>query len=258
MSSTRILVTLCLAAVVSAAVLAGAWAQTPAGQSALATKPVSGPATATSGSATVMTTVVFPVTPPLSQEEEQEALDYLKNRHPEYYQDLLKLKDTYPQKYQGNIRSIRFWIHSVTQIPEAIRDAYIVQQQCYMRISDLTQELRKVDEQIAQLKERMTPDAGSADQRQLQDFEASGQELKARIRKAVDARFDPDQVIREYRLEQLQKQISMMMDDIRQRDKQRSQLVDNETNAYVNVAAKSQLTGVAPTPASTTQPAPAK
>jgi hypothetical protein len=46
-----------------------------------------------------------------------------------------------------------------------------------------------------------------------------------------------------------------MMDDIRKRDKQRSQLVDNELNMYVGECAKPQPVGAGATPTPATKPA---
>ena len=253
MSATRIVVVLCLGVVACAGALATAWGQSSgAGE---ATKPAGATTTSQAAGGTVtITNVVVSGSGQMTEKDEQDALNYLKAHRPEHYLELMKLKDTDPQKYRNSIRSVWWWTRSVNNLPDSVRDAFIQQQDAFLKLSDAWQELRKIDEQIAQAQAQIEkgPAAGVADPKQLAQLQTSEQEAKARIRKAIDSRFDAEQVIREYRLEQLRKQIDTMMDENRKREAQRPALVEEEANKYFASATKPAT----PTPSPASTPAP--
>jgi predicted nuclease with TOPRIM domain len=123
-----------------------------------------------------------------------------------------------------------WYVHSVN-MPDNVRDAYIQQQLAYLNLFDAVKDLRKVNEQIKDF-QGGPADPNDPAAKQLAQLGVSQREIKDRIRKAIDDRFGADQVIRQYRLEQLRKQIDMMEDEIRKAPDQRAQHVDEEAARY--------------------------
>jgi hypothetical protein len=150
-----------------------------------------------------------PAAPRITDEQERELLDVLKERMPERFTRLQKLKEESPRMYATSMREIWRWYSGWKTAPRDVQDAFVASQQAQIRISQVVRQIES---------------APAGERARLRD------ELRA----AVGAEFNADQKIRQYRLGQLQEQLTKLREQMQQRAAQRDRFIDERIDRLLN------------------------
>ena len=138
---------------------------------------------------------------PLTKEQEQEVLDFLKKERPDFYKKAIEEREKDPKRYQRTIRSMWHFMSRVKNLPKDLRDAYHTSQRSFVEMWRLAKELKD------------TQDA------------ARKKVLDEKLRSLAEEHFDASQIIREHRLTQLADEIKRLKADLQQRAKDRKAVV---------------------------------
>jgi len=150
----------------------------------------------------------------LKGEQIKELVEFLRDKRPEQYDQLAKLRDSDPRAYQRTARALYWFMHRVKAMPSHVQGPYI-------KMTDLSV---KIWQKVRQLRE-----ATDAAQKKL---------LTAELRELVDQRFEPEQVVREYRIAQMEDQIKRLREQLKDRAAHRAQAVDESLTRYLKLSTR--------------------
>ncbi len=134
----------------------------------------------------------------LTEKQAKELLATLKTERPEFYQRLLELQKKDPQAYRRLLGRTWRWFQKAKNLPEDIRKA------------------AKDREEARRLRYRVMRDIRKA---------GATKELKDKLRQAIADEFKAEQILREHKLAELEKQIKEIREDLKNRREQHDELV---------------------------------
>jgi len=138
---------------------------------------------------------------PLTKEQEEEVLAYLKKKRPDLYKQATSQREKDPRRYQRTIRSMWHFISRLKSLPKAVAEAEELRQGLYFRMWRLAKELKDTRDPARQKK------------------------LRKQIHELADKRFDADQTIRQHRLSQLEGYIERLKRELKDRADDRKAVV---------------------------------
>jgi len=140
----------------------------------------------------------------LSAEQQAQALEYLKEKEPARYEQVLELRKSNPKQYTARLRSTWWWMQRIKDMPLKVQQAYTLRRDAYVNIWRLVNKLRESD---------------SADEKSR---------LSKQLLKQVRENFDAGQIVSEYQLGKLAERIVKMRQDLRKRAEDRDSLIMEE------------------------------
>ncbi|HUT01407.1 MAG TPA: hypothetical protein VM031_03050 [Phycisphaerae bacterium] len=138
---------------------------------------------------------------PLTKEQEQEVLEYLKTKRPELHKQAMSERQRDPRRYRRTIRSMWHFISRMKALPPKLRDAHEVHQATYIRMWQLARELKETKDPSRQ------------------------KELRKELRDLAERNFDASQIVREHRLSQLSEEIKRLKAELKKRAEDREAVV---------------------------------
>lgn len=167
----------------------------------------------------------------LTEAQEKELLDFLKQMHSDRLAQLDQLRQTNMAMYNNMARSLYYWMKSIKQAPKHVWQAMITTSESYSRMIRLASQVNAATDpnQKAQLK------------KDLDDQAASYQDALV--------------VVQEYRIEQLKAQLEALQKKLDNDKTPAGRKEASETLVRKLLEITSQPAFVSPTPAPTSQPA---
>ncbi len=169
--------------------------------------------------------------PKLTEQQEKETLAFLREHFPDYYRKVIKLKKENPQSYYRMLRSRWWFLRSLKQKPERVREAYIEQYKSTTHIWRIVRKYRNAKGAEAKKK------------------------LEASLQEEVTKLFDAEQIIREYRLAQLEERLKQLREEHRRRARDRDKIIPERVEQYKKTAAARQQSSSPRRRKPTTKPA---
>lgn len=145
----------------------------------------------------------------ITEEQEQEVLNFLKEHRPEQYERATKLRDDHPRRYRWIIRTWWYFIQKVQHMPPELRDATIRERDAQVRIIKRVREIRRTDDP------------------------AKKEKLKQQLRKDVTDHFEAEQTLRKQRLDRLIEQIDRIKSELKERREQREKIVEERVEEWL-------------------------
>lgn len=136
----------------------------------------------------------------LTDEQETELLNAIKDRQPEVYRRLMESKDANPMRYRAALKNMWPWYQRVKGAPKEIQKAMIDE-------GDARVEVWRLVKALGQAKE------------------AERAKLLGDLHDAVSRQFTAEQILREYRLNELEQQIGHLREELEQNRQQREQII---------------------------------
>jgi len=161
---------------------------------------------------------------PLTKEQEQEVLDFLKKERPDFYKKAIEEREKDPRRFQRTIRSMWHFMSRVMELPEELRTAYRRAQRSYVDMWRLAKEIRETSDT------------------------ARKKTLETKIHSLAEEHFDASQIIREHRLTQLAEEIKRLKAELQQRVKDREALVQESVERMMTNAERFPGPGPGPEP----------
>jgi len=150
----------------------------------------------------------------LTPEQEKEALEYLKQRRPEIYEQMVALRDRDPQQYRRSLRNVSIFVGHLRKMPKDVAAAYEEVQQSRLALWRLAREYAKAD----------TPERK--------------QQLESSMHEQADKQFHADQIIRRHRLSELEEQIRQLKSELDQRAKDSNSVIQETVDQYKRSGAR--------------------
>lgn len=138
----------------------------------------------------------------LTEAETAEVLEFVKEHWPEYHARMLQVKEENPRRFRMIVRAAAHRMNQLQGMSEEERDARVRESKLKIEIYRLSQEYRQA--------------------RNPEDKLA----LKKEIRTNVAEAFDLEQKVREYGLERLESQLRQLREQLKKRDEQRGEIID--------------------------------
>ncbi len=146
---------------------------------------------------------------PISEAEQAEALEFLRNRMPAQYERLEKLREEKPRHYRRELRQVyklyRWW----KEMPAKMREPTMRVRKARFKASRLVRKLRKTEDL------------------------AETEKLQGELKLAVAEHFDAEQKLQVIRLEMLKEKIELMDARLDQRGRQREQIIEKRTKLWL-------------------------
>lgn len=146
----------------------------------------------------------------LTPEQEKEALEFLKQRRSERYEQLVKSRQDNPPRYRRSVRAIYEFMQRLKHIPSGLRETTLRQRDTEIRIIKRIHQIQKTEDP------------------------AKKEELKAELRKDVTEHFKAEQERLEQKLVQLAEQIERLRTELKERREQREQIVTERMEWWLN------------------------
>jgi len=162
----------------------------------------------------------------VTPQQETEILEFLKQRRPEHYRRLVRMREDDPQGYQRSLRAVQGFIRRLRRMPEQAREAALREKDARIRVLQLLQQYQ-----------------------QTQDPRRA-QRLEVELRQAVAEQLEAEQIIREQRLAELEQQIAELRRDLAERRRQRDRLLEERVAHLLHPAVETQPAGVGEEPTS--------
>lgn len=150
---------------------------------------------------------------PLTKEQEQEVLNYLKEKRPEDYERVLKDRERDPRRYRRTIAGLWQWVSRFKQMPKDLRDAYEDRHRAFV-------DMWRLAKQRADAKDP-----------------AARNRIDKRLYEVCARLFDAEQIIREYRLKQMEEQIKRLREDLKERARNRKTVIGEMVERFARSAA---------------------
>ena len=177
----------------------------------------------------------------LTDEQETELLAAIKERQPETYRRLMESKEANPMRFRLALRSMWPWFQRYKNAPRDIQKAM-------MDEGDARVETWRLIKALGQAKDG-----------------PEKTKLISELNEAVSKQFNAEQALREYRLNELEQQISHLREELEQRRSQRDQIMKDRVEELLRASTQPALRehlrlgpgvpGVLPVPGAATQPA---
>lgn len=149
---------------------------------------------------------------PLSQQEQREALEFLRKHRPDQHERVVRLKEIDLETYMWVLR--RYW-RRAQRLKGMSKEAKAV----FLAVHDIRVEIVRLRGALGQ--------AGD---------EAERKEFKKQIRAAVTKEFGAEQKMLEYRLKGLEAQIKRMRQSLADRARNRKQIIDDRLERLISKA----------------------
>jgi hypothetical protein len=160
---------------------------------------------------------------PLTEEQEQEVLDYLKKKRPELYDQTIESRQKDPRRYQRTMFMIWGWVSRLKKLPENVRDAEERRQAAQLKMYRAARDLQSTKDP------------------------AEKKRLEKQLEEQAAVFFDADQIIRGHRLTELAKHIKQLKAELEARAQDRENLIQ-ETVERMKEGAKFYGSGRPPGP----------
>jgi ATP-dependent Lon protease len=148
----------------------------------------------------------------LTEQQENDLLAVLKETQPENHRRLLELKKSSPDRFRWAMRAMWPWYQRYKSMPKEAQKAMLDEQ-------DAKVEIWRIVEALPQAKDP-----------------AERAKLTSDLREAVSKQFGADQVLREYRLTELEQQIKRLREELQQRREQREQILKDRVEEWLRAS----------------------
>jgi len=152
--------------------------------------------------------------PLLAPEQEEELLEFLRDKSPERHEHLLSLREADERAYRRTARALYLFMRRVKALPAHVQGPYI-------EMTDLTVEMWKRAQAL----------------RDLTDPQEKARHL-AELRELAARRFDAEQVVREHRIAQLEEEIAHLRQQWKERSANRRQAIEESVSRFLRPATK--------------------
>jgi len=142
----------------------------------------------------------------LTEEQETELLEFLKERRPSRYEEIIKLSNEDPRRYRFVTAHMWQWYQQWKHMSSEAQDAAIVEHD--LRVETYLALSRWHDETDPQQKEK----------------------LKGELRTTLERHFEAEQKLRQVQLAELEQRIEDVRQEIQQREQDRTKIVDERLN----------------------------
>jgi len=171
----------------------------------------------------------------LTRQQEEKVLAYAKRKSKDYYERIVKYRQTEPKYYQATLRALLPLAEQYERMPQRVRDAYDrLDLANYSKLWQLARDIQK------------TADAGVKAR------------LEAELYQLTAVRFEAEQIIREYRIQQIMEQAKRLQKDLEERAANREAVIRESYEQMLQNAARmaeATRSRKAPTSRPATQPA---
>ncbi len=150
----------------------------------------------------------------LTDEQEQELLDVLREHQPAHYEQLAQLREADPRRYRLALMSAWRWYQRWKTMPEEVREASTAARNAQITIFRIMRELRGVED----------PQAHSR--------------LVRELRTAVREQFAAEQIVREYRLSELEAELERLREELQHRQENASELIEEQVDHHIEAATR--------------------
>ena len=140
--------------------------------------------------------------PRLTAEQEAEVLEFLKQRRPEQYQQLIKMRGEDDAGYHRSLRAVEGFLRRWRNLPEKIRESTLRERDARIRALQMVKQFQQAKDPADQAR------------------------LRGELRQAVAELFEAEQVIREHRLAELEAQIAELRKELESRRARGAQGLD--------------------------------
>ncbi|MGC9454653.1 MAG: hypothetical protein ACP5HU_07295 [Phycisphaerae bacterium] len=146
--------------------------------------------------------------PTLSEEQEQEILEVLKEHQLGQYQRLMELREEDPDRYQAAVHAAWRWYRRWKSMPEEVQQAANDARNAKIAIYRVTRELRDVEDSYMRTR------------------------LVGELRQAIRQEFQAELVVREYRLNQLEAELKRLREELRQRREDSEEIISQRLQRH--------------------------
>lgn len=152
--------------------------------------------------------------PSLSDEQEAELLEVLREHQPGHYRQLTELRDSDPRRYRSALMSAWRWYQRWKVLPEEVQEASNAARNARITVFRIMRELRDTADPQAR------------------------RQLLRELREAVRQEFQAEQIVREYRLEQLEAELERLREELKHHRENAEELIEERVERYVEVSAR--------------------
>ncbi len=139
---------------------------------------------------------------PLSEERVAELLEGIKKDRPEMHEKLIQLRKSDPRAFTESLRRIDYYVRRWESQPPEVREIYT--------------RLRKNGFEVMRLSRAYRSETDASKKA----------EIRQKIKALAASRFDDEQKLKEYRLQQLAKQLKELEEEVAERAGQREKHID--------------------------------
>jgi len=161
---------------------------------------------------------------PLSDQQQKEMLEAIKRFRPEMYERLMKARQERPGQQAMLMRTMWEWYKGWKEWPEEVQKAAVIGQESRVRIVRIIEAFKGASDKQA----RAT--------------------LVDRLRDAIRKRIEADITIQQYQLEQLQKRLERMRQELKERSEKMDQAIEGEVQSLLKSATQPPRTKDEPRP----------
>ncbi len=137
----------------------------------------------------------------MTEAQEQETLEFVKQRNPDYYERLVELREDNPRRYRRAIGSWYLFLQRWKHMSPELRDATIREREAQVRILKTVRQIHATEDP------------------------AEKERLREQLNEDVTEHFEAEQKLREQRLAQLIEQINRIRSEMKERSEQREKIV---------------------------------
>lgn len=153
-----------------------------------------------------------PALTPLTDAEQAELLGWIKQRRPEHLHRLEELRQDRPQQYQMALRMLWRWYQSYKQLPEPLREDFLVEQELRMKTWRLAQAIRQAPDEQARAK------------------------LIEELRGALNRQFEAELKVQRWRLKEMEERLAKVRQDLQQRQENRQAEIDKRLDGLLKAS----------------------
>lgn len=148
--------------------------------------------------------------PALSEQQQQEVLEMLKEHQLGHYQRLMELREQDPDRYQAALHSAWRWYLRYKSMPEEVRQAANDSRNAKIAIYRVTRELQNTHDTYMRTR------------------------LVKELRQALRQEFQADLVVREYRLNQIEAELERLREEFQQRRENAEEIISERLEQHVD------------------------
>ena len=149
---------------------------------------------------------------PLTEEQEKEVLEYLKEKRPDLHKQAMEYREEDPDRYSRMIRPMHYFIQGIKGMAPELREAHEIRQSTRLDMWRLARELIETKD----------------DRRK--------KEIRLQMHEQADKNFDAEQTVRQDRLRQLAEQIKQMQEDLKERARDRETVIVETVERMISSA----------------------
>ncbi len=153
--------------------------------------------------------VAIPRLPRLSDTQEKAALEFIKQQRPDSYPDLLKLKRDNPRRYRSHVAKWHEVMTQMKRLPADIAAATAREKELQIEIAKFVRVIRTAGDNVDRNK------------------------LRQALRAKIEEHFQAEQRKHELYLDQLEMRLEKVRREIRLRERQREQIIDDRVGLWM-------------------------